>query len=670
MKTFLSIFCFVSFFAFHIECQIDSLSNITLKQRYELDNYDIIKEKDAYFVAADIAEGISEININGEVISLEFIDNRAILPADLKGIQFVSQNDANRMYHFSKDEVKRIPLWLSLLPPLLAIILALVFKEVIVSLFIGVWTGALIAGGFNWYSPLAWIDSLFKSISKYIVEALTDGGHISVIVFSMLIGGIVAIISKNGGMAGVVNKLSRYAKSAQSSQFVTWLLGIAIFFDDYANTLVVGNTMRSVTDKFKISREKLAYIVDSTAAPVSAIAFITTWIGAELGYIGDGLSQLDLGNEVTPYAVFLSSLKYSFYPILTLIFILILIYTQKDYGPMLKAETRARTTGQVSPAKNESEDEPDMEDLSPVKGAPEVWWHAALPIIVVIAMTILGLLITGFQSIYSSLAEQNVFADSWSQAWAQISVLSPDSGNGSFTKLGYLIGVSDSYQALLWSSLCGVIVAIIITVSNRIMNLFDTMHWMTTGFKTMLPAIIILTLAWALAICTDEIHTADYLSSTLKDSINPYFFTAIIFIMAGLIAFSTGSSWSTMAILYPIAIPTAYAICQASGLDQALSYEILLSVIATVLGASVLGDHCSPISDTSILSSLASDCNHIDHVRTQLPYAMTVGIVSITGITIAIMLGGGFLVCTSILLISSLLLYAIVRYLGKEIRID
>ena len=140
--------------------------------------------------------------------------------------------------------------------------------------------------------------------------------------------------------------------------------------------------------------------------------------------------------------------------------------------------------------------------------------------------------------------------------------------------------------------------------------------------------------------------------------------------MAGLIAFSTGSSWSTMAILYPIAIPTAYAICQASGLDQALSYEILLSVIATVLGASVLGDHCSPISDTSILSSLASDCNHIDHVRTQLPYAMTVGIVSITGITIAIMLGGGFLVCTSILLISSLLLYAIVRYLGKEIRID
>lgn len=651
----------------YVNGQSDSTINITLKQRFDLTNYQILKGNSGFFVLTDKEKGLSSLLINGDVVELDFENKKAALPRDLNGLIFIQQTDKNKLYHLSSDSVKEIPLWLSLLPPLLAIILALVFKEVIVSLFIGVWTGALIAGGFNWYSPLSWIDSLFKSISKYIVESLTDSGHISVIVFSLLIGGIVAIISKNGGMAGVVNKLSVYAKSAKSSQFVTWLLGVAIFFDDYANTLIVGNTMRSVTDKFNISREKLAYIVDSTAAPVAAIAFITTWIGAELGYIGDGLAQLDMGLNVTPYAVFLSSLKYSFYPILTLIFILILIYTQKDFGPMYTSETRARTTGQVSPAKTKMEDEPDMEDLSPVPNAPEVWWHAALPICVVIGMTILGLLITGFQSIYSSLAEQNIIVDSWSSAWQNIGALNTESANGFFTKLGYLIGVSDSYQALLWSSLCGVITAIIITVSNRTMNLFETMHWMTTGFKTMLPAIIILTLAWALAICTNEIHTADYLSSALQDSINPYFFTAIIFIMAGLIAFSTGSSWSTMAILYPIAIPTAYAICNASGLGEAISYEIMLSVIATVLGASVLGDHCSPISDTSILSSLASDCNHIDHVRTQLPYALTVGLVSIIGITISILLGGGLLVCFILLTLSTISLYFIVKIFGREI---
>ena len=268
-----------------------------------------------------------------------------------------------RLYHVSQRNdgsirARHIPLWLSILPPLIAIILALIFKEVIVSLFIGIWAGAFIAGGLRWSSFYYWLQSLFDVVQKFVVNALNDSGHLMVILFSLLIGGMVSIISKNGGMAGVVQSLSKYAKTPKSAQFITWLLGVAIFFDDYANTLIVGNTMRTVTDKFKISREKLAYIVDSTAAPVSAIAFITTWIGAELGYIDDGMSRIALETDATAYSIFLSSLKYSFYPIFTLIFILILIRTQKDYGPMLKAERRARTTGQVSSAQTASEDEP------------------------------------------------------------------------------------------------------------------------------------------------------------------------------------------------------------------------------------------------------------------------------------------------------------------------
>ena len=654
----------------HSYGQIDSTSIINSKQEYTLGSYTLIDKDGVVYVNADINKGISQITINGDNETLDFVNGLAKLNiSNDAGLQYISTSKSSKLYHVAKSSIKNIPLWLSLVPPLLAIILALVFKEVTVSLFIGVWSGSFIASGFRWNSIFAWFDSLLNSVSKYIIEALTDGGHISVIVFSLMIGGIVAIISKNGGMAGIVEKLSRYAKSPRSTQFVTWLLGIAIFFDDYANTLIVGNTMRSVTDKFKISREKLAYIVDSTAAPVSAIAFITTWIGAELGYIGDGMASLNLEATTTPYAIFLSSLKYSFYPILTLLFILILIYTKKDFGQMLVAETRARKTGRVSPAKTANEDEPDMEDLSPVKNAPNVWWHAALPILTIILMTILGLLMTGYESAQSSLSQipNAKIGDSWSTVWSQIPLISGSDQTGFFSKLGYLIGAADSYQSLLWSSLCGLLVAILITVSKRIMSLFETMHWMATGFKTMLPAIIILTLAWALAITTNEIHTADFISSGLQDNISPYLFPAIIFVLAALIAFSTGSSWSTMAILYPIAIPTCHAICTSAGIPADLAYEILLAVIATVLGASVLGDHCSPISDTSILSSLASDCNHIDHVRTQLPYALLVGMVSILGITISILLGGGGLICFILFVISILVLYGIVQWKGRLI---
>ena len=620
--------------------------------------------------------GSAKVDINGEEQVVTFV--QGIAPIDMevdhKGkLVFIgypgSTKKEYKLYHYSKDDRKgyrliNIPLWLSLLPPLIAILLALIFKEVIISLFIGIWSGAFIAGGLKFGSIYYWFQSLFDVVKKYIINALNDGGHLSVIVFSLLIGGMVAIISKNGGMAGVVQKLSRYAKSPRSTQFITWLLGVAIFFDDYANTLIVGNTMRSVSDKFKISREKLAYIVDSTAAPVAAVAFITTWIGAELGYIDDGLGQIDLGGNLSAYGVFISSLKYSFYPILTLAFILILIYLKKDYGSMYKAEMRARTTGQVSPAKSKNDDDPDMEDLSPVKGASIRWYNAAIPVALVILTTVYGLVDTGMQSLYSELLELDATTKySYSNIWNNMNGLGHD---GFFTKLGALIGSSDSYVALLWASTLGVISATLLTVSQRIMNLFDTMHWMTTGFKTMLPAIIILTLAWSLALTTQELHTADFLSSALENSINPYLMPMIVFVMAALIAFSTGSSWSTMAILYPIAIPTTYAICQAKGLDSGLTMELLYNVIATVLGASVLGDHCSPISDTTILSSLASDCNHIDHVKTQMPYALTVGLVSLLCCGLSTFLGGGLFISLLLMAVSLVGFYFIVKLVGKD----
>ena len=533
--------------------------------------------------------------------------------------------------------------WLSILPPLVAIVLALIFKEVVVSLFIGVWMGAFIASGFGGGNPfLGFFRSLLTTVDTYIINALNDSGHLSVIVFSLLIGGMVAVISRNGGMAGVVNRLTKYAKTPRSAQFITWLLGVGIFFDDYANTLIVGNTMRSVTDRFRVSREKLAYVVDSTAAPVASVAFITTWIGAELGYIGDGIKNVPALAGSTPYAIFLESLKYSFYPILTLVFILYLIYQQRDYGPMLAAERRARETGRVKGTSPELEEVEDGENLDPVRGAPLRARNAVLPVVTVVLMTILGLIVTGLGD----------------RTWAELD-------GGFFGKLGTVVGDADSYVALLWASISGVVVALLLTVGQGIMGIEKAIGSMTAGFKAMFSAVIILTLAWALALTTEDLGTADFLVDLLGDALNPSFLPPVVFVLAALISFSTGSSWSTMAILYPIAIPLTYTVATASGWEAEAASGLLYNVISIVLAASVLGDHCSPISDTTILSSLASDCNHIDHVRTQLPYALTVGSVALVCGFLATLLGGGWPLCLLLMAAGLAVLFAVVRFVGQ-----
>ena len=269
-----------------------------------INNFRILQDNQLIKINLDEQQsGSGSITINGENTFLNFVNGSAQLPTETlsyNGLNFIKSGKSQKLMYLRQDEntnlvsMRSIPLWLSIVPPLLAIIIALVFKEVIIALFIGIWSGAVIAGGFSLGNIAGLVSSFFRVLTEYILGALADPDHLSVILFSLLIGGMVALISKNGGMQGVVNALSKYARSPRSAQLITWLMGIAIFFDDYANTLIVGNTMRSVTDKFKISREKLAYIVDSTAAPVSAIAFITTWIGAELGYIDDGIAKLGI----------------------------------------------------------------------------------------------------------------------------------------------------------------------------------------------------------------------------------------------------------------------------------------------------------------------------------------------------------------------------------------
>jgi Na+/H+ antiporter NhaC len=533
------------------------------------------------------------VSINDEPAELVFEQGKANFPYTFKEKEKV-RVEISAMK--AERHVRPIPLWMSVLPPLLAIAMALIFREVISALFIGLLTGTIIIWFFRDVGIIsAFFNGLMMIIDTYIPEAIMDRGHVSIIIFSMLIGAMVNLITRNGGMRGVVNVLSRFASTPRSGQFATWLMGIAIFFDDYANTLVVGNTMQPVTDRLKISREKLAYIVDSTAAPMAAIAFVTTWIGAQLSYIADGIKTLEL-NE-TPYQVFIYSLQYAFYPFLTLAFVGMLIYKQRDFGPMLKAELKARTQEDASP---------DQDQQTETEHGKARWYNAAIPVLVVVVGTITGLVVTGLET------------NSW------------DSSVGFSRNLSNIIGHADTYRALLWSSLTATLVAVLLTVGQRLLSLKDSIESLIEGFKTMLTAIVILIMAWSIALITQDLHTADFISHVLLSlKVSPYMIPAITFLFAAGVAFSTGSSWGTMAILYPLILPASWIISQASGMEYAESLAIFHNVVSCVLAGSVLGDHISPISDTTILSSLATGCNHIEHVRTQLPYALVVGLVAI-----------------------------------------
>ncbi|MFA5573809.1 MAG: Na+/H+ antiporter NhaC family protein [Brumimicrobium sp.] len=601
-------------------------------------------------------ENIEFITVNGERLPVNKLGKNYATTITLSDQEIhISEK------YFEYETPIVIPGWLSLLPPLIAIVLALIFKEVLSSLFIGVFIGAatygFYTGGFTGI-----FTAFFTVIDTYIINSLMDSGHLSVIVFSILIGSIVAIISKNGGMQGVVNLIVKYATTRRSGMFATYLMGLAIFFDDYANSLVVGNTMRPITDKLKISREKLAYIVDSTAAPIVATAFITTWIGAELTYISDGIEKIELQHGIefgtSAYGIFLNSLSFAFYSIFTLIFMFILIYLQKDYGPMWKAELKALRDG----IKEDNVVNRSLEEFNPVKKARLKAYNAVIPILIVVIGTIAGLFITGISASQTSLLAAGV--DISGGVWSAIGT---EDGQHAifFKKLGIVIGNADSYVSLLWSSLAGLTTAIFMTLGQRIMSLKEVMDAFLIGVNTMMPAMLILVLAWALADVTTVLSTAEYLKSFFSNDFNSiWIIPALTFVLSGLISFSTGSSWSTMAMVYPLVIPLSYAI--ALGDPNYDEMAIMANTIASVLAGSVLGDHCSPISDTTILSSLASSCDHIEHVRTQMPYALTVGVISLFVGVIPTALGLpnwiAFLTGISIM-------YLIIKYKGKKIPI-
>jgi Na+/H+ antiporter NhaC len=516
-----------------------------------------------------------------------------------------------------------IPGWISIAPPLLAIFIALILRNVIPALIAGIWLGATALRSFT---PMGIFQGLLDGFQIYVVKALSNEDHAAIILFSMMIGGMVGIITRNGGMNSIVMLLVSRAKTAIGGQVSVWLMGLMIFFDDYSNTLVVGNTARPLTDHLKISREKLAYIVDSTAAPVVCIALITTWIGYEVGLIDQALKGIPELTEPA-YTVFLHSIPYSFYPILAIIFVFTVARTGKDMGPMYHAEVRARQ-GQVSPVNTLDTPAIQGDNLEMKVGVKMRAMNAFIPILVLIFSLLAGLYVTG---------EGDSMTD--------------------------IIGSADSYTAMLWASLLGAMTAAIMTISQKILTTHETVDAWFGGVRAMLFAMIILILAWALSDISMALNTADYLVSILADSLPAEMVPVTVFVLSAITAFTTGTSWGTLGILMPLVVPLCWAVMQVNGIADAAHMHILYSAIACNLAGAVWGDHCSPISDTTVLSSMASGCDHIEHVRTQMPYALLVGSVAIAVGTIP----GAYGVSPIVSIIAgALILAAVLGYFGRK----
>ncbi len=484
--------------------------------------------------------------------------------------------------------------WLSVLPPLLAIILALAARQVILALLLGVWLGAAILEGGN---P---VTAFLRLGDTWLVDALADRDHAAIVLFSTVLGGMVGVLSRSGGTEGVVRLLSRRVRGRRGGQVLTAGLGTAVFFDDYANTLLVGNAMRPLTDRLRISREKLAYLVDSTAAPVATVAVISTWVGFEVGLIQDAMTRLDLPG--TGYAFFLRSLPYSFYPLLTLFFVYLVALGGRDFGPMAAAERRAAATGAV--LRPGAEPALDADALAPRSDAgPAPASLALVPLGVVGLAVVAGLMWSGAQSLRA----------------AGLPIGS----------LRALLDAADSLSVLMWASLAGSMAAAAMSVGTRRLDLRATLAAWLDGARAMLIAMVILVLAWALGAVCAALGTGPWLVEATRGVLSAHLLPTFSFLLAAVISFATGTSWGTMAVLMPIVFPLGTALPEAAGLDVAGAEIVLLASVRAVLAGSVFGDHCSPLSDTTIMSSMASGSDHVDHVRTQFPYALTVGVTAV-----------------------------------------
>ena len=452
----------------------------------------------------------------------------------------------------------------ALVPPIVAIVLALITKETYSSLFVGILVGALFAAGF---SPVGALDTM---INDGFIGAIADGWNAGIFMFLVLLGIMVALINAAGGSAAFGRWAVKHVHTRVGALLATFLLGVLIFIDDYFNCLTVGSVMRPVTDSHKISREKLAYIIDATAAPICMIAPVSSWAAAV------SATAQDLNSGISGIQLFIRAIPYNFYSLLTIVFVIGISVMGFDYGPMAKAELRAMK-GELGALSKEEDHE--------VPGASI--WDMLLPVIVLIIFCVIGMMYVG--GFWNGASLIDSFAD------------------------------TDASVGLPWGCIVALMITFVYLLCRRVITFKEAAGCITKGFAAMVPAMLILTFALTLKNMTGLLGAADYVASLVEGAAAGLFamLPAVIFLVALGLAFATGTSWGTFGILIPIVLPVF-----------ANSPDLLMIGISACLAGAVCGDHISPISDTTIMASAGANVDHIEHVSTQLPYALTVAAIS------------------------------------------
>lgn len=456
----------------------------------------------------------------------------------------------------------------ALVPPIVAIALALITKEVYSSLFVGIVVGGLFYSGFGFEGTVLHV------FEDGIVSVLSDSYNVGILVFLVILGTMVSLMNKAGGSSAFGRWASEHVRSRVGAQLATILLGVLIFIDDYFNCLTVGSVMRPVADKAKISRAKLAYLIDATAAPVCIIAPISSWAAAVTGFVEgeDGFS------------IFIRAIPYNFYALLTVVMMVTMVVMKMEYGPMRTHEKNA-LKGDLYTTPDRPYENASNEAVVNKNGKVI---DLVIPIASLIVCCVIGMIYTG----------------------------------GFFDGTGFVeaFSASDASVGLMLGSFFGLIITMVLYIVRKVLSFHDCMECIPEGFKAMVPAILILTFAWTLKAMTDSLGAAEYVASVVAASADGLlnFLPAIIFIVACFLAFATGTSWGTFGILIPIVVNVF------AGTNETM---MIISISACMAGA-VCGDHCSPISDTTIMASAGAQSNHINHVNTQLPYAITCAAVS------------------------------------------
>ena len=549
--------------------------------------------------AADAVEAVTYTE-DDMAAALDYVDNYdSNLMAD--GDAFDSNLEV--AVNTIRSDVKVYATFVSLLPPIIAIVLALITKEVYMSLFIGILSGSLIYTMFN---PVQTVTKTFDTI----IAKLADGWNVGIIIFLVILGIMVSFINKAGGSAAYGEWAAKKIKGRTGASLATFALGAMIFVDDYFNCLTVGSVMRPVTDKSKISRAKLAYLIDATAAPICIIAPISSWAAAVTSVApeGEGLS------------LFMKSIPYNFYALLTIVMIITISLMKFDYGPMKKHELNALNGDLFTTGKEENEAE-----AAPVSTKKGRVLDLILPVVVLIISCIIGMIYTG----------------------------------GFFDGVDFITAFSDcdASVGLVLGSFIALAFTFIYYLVTRRLTFKELTASFTEGFRAMVPAIMILTFAWTLSGITMDLGAKVFVAEFVRGNAAglTWLLPAIVFVIAIGLAFSTGTSWGTFGILLPIVC----AVFPGGG-------ELMIISISACLAGAVCGDHCSPISDTTIMASAGAQCNHINHVSTQLPYALTVAAVSFVTFLLAGLIQNAFITLAIGIVLIILVLFVIKKVTTKK----